>query len=726
MNEKKAMSQLPYGDTRDALPCSHFPAHFQAVIWRNWGMVPRERIAQVIGVTLAQLDEQAALLGLEVDDSMVATWLKHGYQTIIRQNWHLLDYPDMLTLLGWSAERLSYILREDDFLWIKMGRLKPQVPSPKYVPLTDEQLRATARLRESLQPVRAALPVRSEWPFAFKFTNGCEGLVPDNGQPGLRMAYSYSALYGDPLLDPSLDLFPDKDLERYAASGINALWMHAVLYSLVPWLGEDNPVSEGWQTRLANLRRLCQRLAAKNIRLLLYLNEPRALPDECFEGHESWRGAFVEDLDVRCFCPGNPEVLDNLRLAVKRLFTEVPELDGLFCITHNENITNCWSYYTPQNPTNCPVCLANGIAKTITSVVKAIADGVHEAKPDARVLVFNWDWRAPWDTEVIKQLPTDITLMCTSENQLPTAVGGIEGAIEDYSISKPGPGPTARRCWNAARERGLQIAAKVQLNNSWEMSAVPYLPVPGLVEEHLDNLRNLGISDFMVSWSLGGYPGGNLSLLTRSKEEVTREEFGAAADTILAAYACFESGFRHFPFCYNTMLYCGPHNFGPANLFYENPTGYSATMVGFAYDDMDRWRGLAYPEEVMEHEYETLCSYWRTGLQMLAAAESQIAPEKRGKYEELCIVSDAAYCHFRCAYLHIRFFRLRKQGEWGEAMRQVLTEEMAIAQRLLELVRRDSRIGFEASNHYCYSEQTLLESIVNCRWLLDKKCGGSI
>ena len=720
MQDKSPCGILPYGDSREAIPAPHFPAHFQAVLWRNWGMVPRERIARVLGIDTPELERQAELLGLEADDSMAETWLVHGYQTIIRQNWHLLDYPDMLTLLGWDAERLAFILREDDFLWIKMGLQKPSVPSPAYRPLTEEELKATARLREWLAESKAALPPRQELPFAFKESSCAEVPTPNNSQPGLRLAYSYSALYGDPLMDPALDPFPDADLDRYAAAGINALWMHAVLYSLVPWLGEDSQLSAGWQVRQENLRRLCRRLASRNIKLLLYLNEPRALPDTFFDGHASWRGAYIKDLDVRCFCCGNPEVLQNLRQAVRRLFTDVPELGGIFCITHNENITNCWSYYTPPVTfTDCPVCREKGIVQTITSVVEAISGGVHDTKPEAPVLVWNWDWRPPWDTEIIRHLPEDIILMCTSENRLLTTVGGIQGGIEDYSISKPGPGPTALRCWTAAKERGLPIAAKVQVNNSWEMSAVPYLPVPGLVEEHLTNLRNLGINDFMVSWSLGGYPGGNLVLLTRSKEEVTREDFGGAADTILGAYSCFEEGFRHFPFYYNTMLYRGPHNLGPANLFHEKPTGYTATMVGFAYDDLDSWRA-AYPEEVLEHEYNVLCSYWRTGLKMLDAAEALLAPECREKFAEVRTVAEGAYCHFRCTYLHIRFVRLRNRDDWGDAMSAVLREEMEVVQRLMALLRKDSRVGFEASNHYYYSEQTLLEHLLNCRWLLEK------
>ena len=35
-----------------------------------------------------------------------------------------------------------------------------------------------------------------------------------------RYCYSYFALYGDPLLDPALDPYPDGYLARLAASGV--------------------------------------------------------------------------------------------------------------------------------------------------------------------------------------------------------------------------------------------------------------------------------------------------------------------------------------------------------------------------------------------------------------------------------------------------------------------------------------------------------------------------
>ena len=50
-----------------------------------------------------------------------------GYVTLIRRNWHLLPYDQLLELLGMTPEQLAFTLREDDYLWIKLGSLKRNV-----------------------------------------------------------------------------------------------------------------------------------------------------------------------------------------------------------------------------------------------------------------------------------------------------------------------------------------------------------------------------------------------------------------------------------------------------------------------------------------------------------------------------------------------------------------------------------------------------------------------
>jgi len=49
-----------------------------------------------------------------------------------------------------------------------------------------------------------------------------------------------------------------------------------------------------------------------------------------------------------------------------------------------------------------------------------------------------------------------------------------------------------------------------------------------------------------------------------------------------------------------------------------------------------------------------------------------------------------------------------------------LSGELEQAEALLAIVREDSRIGFEATNHYYYNENTLKEKVFNCRQLMEE------
>ncbi len=98
-----------------------------------------------------------------------------------------------------------------------------------------------------------------------------------------------------------------------------------------------------------------------------------------------------------------------------------------------------------------------------------------------------WDWGWP-DSDAIGLLPRDVWLMSVSEWSLPIERGGIKNTVGEYSLSAPGPGPRATSHWKLARQRGSKTAAKLQINNTWELSAIPWMPVLDLVAEHCAGL----------------------------------------------------------------------------------------------------------------------------------------------------------------------------------------------------------------------------------------------
>jgi hypothetical protein len=60
-----------------------------------------------------------------------------------------------------------------------------------------------------------------------------------------------------------------------------------------------------------------------------------------------------------------------------------------------------------------------------------------------------------------------------------------------------------------------------------------------------------------------------------------------------------------------------------------------------------------------------------------------------------------------------------KREELRGLLRDLITREAGRARQLYRLQRQDSRIGFEASNHYYYLPQDLEEKFLNCQWLME-------
>jgi hypothetical protein len=711
---------LMLGSHPKALPLAHFPTLQQAVVWRNWELVPVARLAALLGTAEANVLELARDLGLRVPPRVAPEWLPRGYVTLIRANWHLLNYDQLRELLGWSEEKLAYTLREDDFLWIKLGQLKPDAPRVTYRPLSAAERQRTVALRAVVEREFPDLQQPDgEPPFGFlrafeapPAKLSAEAKAAAAASPfGLRLIYSYSALYGDPLLSPELDPFPDGLLAKLAEIGVNGVWLQGLLYTLYPWDAAPE-YTEGWETRLRNLRALAQRAAAFGIGVYLYLNEPRGMPLSFYDKHPDWKGVEFPSLGVAALCTSQAAVLDYLRKSTAWVFKQVPELAGVLTISMSENTTSC---YSRSSAPSCPRCAKRTAPEVVAEVNRAIAEGVHSAKPEARVIVWTWAWAKEWASQAVDLLPTDVELMCVSEEALPTHVGGVAAQVVDYSISQVGPGPKALPLWEQAHRRGLKTVAKVQLNTTWECSAVPWLPAFDLVEEHLRNLKAAKVDGLMLSWTVGGYPSPILELLVRPADGVIRRRFGAAvAPRLRTACSQLSQAFKEFPF-HISVLYTAPQNAGPRNLLWAEPTGYRATMVGIPYDDLAAWRAV-YPEDIFEQQFRRLSEKWLEGLASLRACSAEVDPDKRAEFADLERVASAAWCHFRSTYCQIAFVRLRLQIDPESRRRRLalLDEEIAVARQLHDICRQDSRIGFEATNHYAYTLNDLREKVLNC------------
>ena len=730
------LSVLPHGSAPVPLRLGHFPDRLHAFLWRNWTLIPLERLAETLGARAADLRALGRSMGLGRPPRISAGQRRRSYITIIKRNWHLLPYEQLLTLLGWSAEELAYVLREDDFLWVKLGSLKPKCEPLRWTAPDPAVREAAARVDRVVHgQFGGSLPDPHEAPFTF-VTELCRRPVEEPrsraaGSAGLRFCYSYFALYGDPLLEPDLDPYPDGYLAQLAAAGVNGVWLQAVLYRLAPFPWQPS-LSARHEERLRNLASLVARARRRGIRVFLYLNEPRAMPLAFFKDHPELKG--VTEGDHAALCTSTVPVRKYLSDSIASICRAVPDLGGFFTITASENFTSCWSH---GGGAMCPRCGLKSAPDVISDVIAAFQKGIDDVARGQDLIAWDWGWADSWAPELISKLPAQVMLQSVSEWSLPIERGGVKSAVGEYSISSVGPGPRASLHWELAKRRGLRTVAKIQANNTWELSALPYLPVLANVAEHAGHLRQRSLDGIMLGWTLGGYPSPNLETIATvmaggSLDDVALRRFGAGlAPLVLAGWAAASAAFCEFPFSVE-VVYSAPLQNGPSNLLWPEGTGYRCSMVGFPYDDLEGWRG-PYPAEVFIGQLEKVAAGFVAAAESLEVAlkrnHTGSSRDRRAALAEARLLR-AGSVHFQSVANQSRFVRARdalKAAKEAKERAGVLTElervirdELRLALEMHGLQSRDSRLGFEASNQYYYLPIDLAEKVLNCDWLLEQ------
>jgi hypothetical protein len=712
----------------------HFPSRLHQFVWRNWELANTGRMARLVGGTEAQVLELGASLGLPPKRTLSEEQLRRMYITVIRQNWHLLPEAQIIELLGWTRERFAFTLKEDDFLDIKLGPKPPCEPLRYRAPSPEEKRRAAEIRNLVRKEFGAALGERGEdlAQFVAAYAKPVTRQLkprPENAVWDPRIVYSFFALYGDPLLEPDIDPFPDEYLAQLADIGVNAVWMQAVLNTLAP--SKTFPeFGKDCEKRFQTLGKLIQRTSRFGIKIFFYLNEPRAMPAEFFAKRRELRGA--EHRGLYSLCTSTPAVRDWIYDSLRHVTKQAPGLGGYFTISASENHTNCYSHVKPWSQTaervkDCPRCAQKDAWEVLADLHRAMREGINAAGfRNVRLIAWDWGWTYDTCEKIIPLLPKDVAVMSISEWDQPVHRGGVRTQVKEYSLSVPGPGPRALKNWAAARRHGLKAMAKLQISNTWEMSAVPYVPVPPLVVEHGERLSQAGISGVLASWTCGGYPSPNLEAMLSfahaghpGKDEILRRvaerRYGAAvAADVVQAWRAFSQAFQEFP--YGVAIYVIPVQHGPANLLRLEPTGHRAAMMLFPHDALPQWCG-AYPPEAVAQQFTKMAARWREALPAFRKAMARAS----GPHAPLDLaIAETCYHHFQSVANQVRFYMLRGKTDAAakREMAALARQEIELAKGQYRLSRAHSILGYEGTNHYYYTPLDLVEKVLNAHQVI--------
>ena len=701
----------------------HMPSDWQTFLLRMYGRVTPETIGEILGAGADEVISAAKELGIAqppADAAAEAEWREKGYITLIRDSWHLLDLGQICLLTGKSAKELAYTVKEDDFLHVKLGGFKPDLPPLRMTGLSPEQKAKTARVREALKGFYGGAGEPSVRPFDFPaIFRRFSGVRASKGGESVRLAYSYCALYGDTFVSDFDYGFSEEMLSAYEAFGVSGIWCQAVLYRIAPYpfLPE---LCVGWERRLDGIRKLTERLDRHGLKLYLYLNEPRALPSSYFadgmhdgvKGHS--RGALTS------LCTSSEPVRRYLYDTAAFLAREVPLLGGFMTISGSENQTHCCSHTTP--PDDCPRCSKRSWADVTAECNNLLYRGAASVNPDFNMIAWTWGWPDDLVGEAAARLDPGIILSEVSEHGKEKILGGVKTSVSDYSISVVGPGEHALASWKLAAGYGHRACAKTQLNTSWECSSVPMLPVFDTVAKHLCRLKKAGVEDLILDWTVGGYPSPTFALAKIIMDGEAADEAGALDIFYrsLLPDGCREGvrrgvtelcrAFDSFPF-HIGVLYSGPQQMGAATPLRLAPSGMRATMTCWPYDDTDSWRAI-YPPDVFEELTKKLSEGWERGMRIILEAA---AGQEDGVAADIADCAEAAYCCFRPMYLMTRFNRLRADPEANrEELIAIAREEADTVLRLAGVQARNPCVGFESTNHYFFTRESLAEAYVSC------------
>lgn len=669
-------------------------------------MICAENIAAVLGCSADDVEREAVRMGLRAGEAN-PEWITRGFVTLIRNNWYLLPYEQLMQLMDYTAEKLEFVLMKEDFLWFKLGSTKPECEAVHYEPLTDEQIKQTEEIAKTVK----ACDTSGRVPFDFYRDHADrEPQCFTSTENGIRMVHPYLTPCADPFIEDTRSHLPDAILEDYARFGVNALEIHGVLSTLSPY-PFDPEQSHDYKVRRENLRDLVMRAGKRGIKVYLYFNEPRAIARDTLEkyGRPELAGNITSDGQVS-LCLELEENREYLYNAVRDLFADIPEIGGVVSTTMSENRTHCRSH----GKGNCPRCSALPAEVLPVLVNNIIEKAVRDSGSDAKVIAAMWAWEDDQLENGIPRLDKNIGIWAVSEWGNKINKGGIESEIVDYSIAYPGPSEMTRRIFDIAHKSGHSTLAKIQVSNSWELAVVPYLPVFDIEFEHLKNLTAEGTKDFQLTWTLGSYPSITFDMISDyltdtdsfSLDKWYEKHFGTDAVTVHKAVKHFCDAYREYPFSI-FVAYYSPKNVGVANRWSLTKNTDASSMVCWSFDDFEKWMN-PYTPEVYLDQLDKMIAYWEKGCELLdtVANGSEVAGE-------LALFARVALNHLRADALHSRYALCKRNlPESRDEMLGIIEKERELTEELLTLVPRSTMIGFETSNHYFYTERDLIEKLI--------------
>ena len=380
---------------------------------------------------------------------------------------------------------------------------------------------------------------------------------------------------------------------------------------------------------------------------------------------------------------------------------------------------------------------------------------VRKYNPDADIVFWTYNWGyQPEEARVnlIKSLPTDISVQATFEMFEPRFYDDVEGRCTDYTLSFEGPGKYFESEAKAAKEKGIRLYSMTNTGGlTWDLGVIPYEPYPYQWMRRYKNMikanRQWGLCGLMESHHFGFTPSfisklSNLCFLEPLDDMgeilagILKSEFGEEnyekVDEVLKLWSeairCFSpsnenqyGAFRvgpSYPMCFLSDI--------------KFPMGEKAT-VGTGIIDSQVIMGFAEsggaPYSIRIHAeikylYKML-DYINQGLQILQETK------RNAKLDELInlgqFIANSVVTGINAKKLQSMRYKILASEDKDEMLdladkiEELIKEEMENAKASIPLVEKDSRLGWEPRMDYMTDKWHIEWKLRQCQYVLDSE-----
>ncbi len=532
----------------------------------------------------------------------------------------------------------------------------------------------------------------------------------------------------DELLD-EVDYYPDGYLNRLAHDGVNGLWLTIEFKDLCK-TSLTPVVDPNREQRLAKLRKTVAKCGRHGIKIYLFCIEPRVMsPDNPLLKDHPELGSKPARGRGLLFCPFPDAAQTYLYEALHDIFSEVPDLGGLINISFGERATTCLSGADEHWQVTCPTCAKKQPWEILSASLAAMERGMHTVNPDAKLI--SWLYVPENGTgvqrslepfrEIARHTPPGVICQYNFESGGSKLQLGKERHVGDYWLSYVGPSEVFQNVAAGAAKGGVEMAAKIQACNSFEVSTVPYVSVPGNLYKKYLAMRGLGVTAVMQCWYLGNMPSvmnrAAASELPFAPEGLTEEEFLLElarrdwgpdhAQSIVRAWQLFAKAYGHYPLS-NAFQYYGPMHDGVAWPLHLKPVhGNLSPIWKLKYPPSGDRIGECFSGSHSLPEVLELCKRlsdtWQEGLEVLLEIKPRFVKDP-ARLQDITM-AEALGIQFRSGYNILRFYDLRErllynseapQEDILKLLREIVEEEIENSSKLATLCERNPFLGFQA------------------------------